>query len=424
MSGFRIGGGIPLSGEVQIQGSKNAALPIMAAAILQEGISVLQRCPKIADVFLMQQLLIQMGCRIRWEKDSLWIDSRNMHLSDFVRGREHKEGEPSMRSTITLLGAMLGRFGFCAMDYPGGCVIGERPIDMHLEALRLMGAEFIEKEQGFTAKAERLVGAGIRLRFPSVGATENILLAAVRAEGETRIYGAASEPEIEALCGYLKAMGCRIYWEMQGMDTVLVIRGTKNAVPEIVFPIPTDRIVAGTYLFACAGTGGEAYLRGADAEKLTEPLRVLERMGASVESSGRGIYIKAPREIAPQQITTGVYPAFPTDLQSPAVAVLCGAQGESTVRETVFENRFRIVEELRRMGAKIEVEGSVAKIHGRVRLHGETVQAKELRGGAALVLAGLMARGVTRVENHHFIERGYENISRDLKELGARISFE
>ena len=433
---FRIAGGIPLSGEAVIQGSKNAALPVMAATLLTNGVTLLHRCPRIKDVFLMQHLLESMGCQLRWEQDTVRIDTRK--LPETLQEEALVAGEnaglaarqkSSMRSTITLLGALLGRFGSCYMDYPGGCVIGRRPIDMHLGALETMGAEFDQGEQGFRAKAEHLHGAEIFLRFPSVGVTENVLLAAACAEGETVLHGAAREPEVEALCGYLHLLGCETYWGMaETGKTVLTVspsaRLQERREIQVEYTIPPDRIVAGTYLFACLGAGGEIYLRDAPARYLETPLEVMESMGAFVEQDKEGIYVRAPRGLKPQHIETAVYPGFPTDLQSQLLVVLCRASGESTVRETVFENRFRIVEEVNRMGGDIRVEDSKAWIQGERRLHAEAVEARELRGGAALVIAGLMADGETRVSGRHFIERGYENISRDLRDLGARISFE
>lgn len=421
MSSYRIGGGIPLNGEVQIQGSKNAALPIMAASILRKGITCLHRCPKIADVFLMQKLLQQLGCETRWDNSCFFIDSRKARNSSLHNGGK---ATVSMRSTITLLGALLGRFGSCEMEYPGGCVIGARPIDMHIQAMSEMGTEFVMKEGSFLANAPKLHGADICLRFASVGVTENILLAAACAEGETKIVRAAREPEVDALCEYLSCIGCKIWFGDSGVDREIRLMPGELTCSEVEFTIPTDRIVAGTYLFACVGTGGTIYLKGAQPKHLEEPLRVIEQMGALTESSVDGIFVKAPRNILAQHIITGVYPEFPTDLQSPAVAALCHAQGDSMVQETIFENRFRMVEELNRMGADILVRDSRAFIRGNRRLHGRRVVARELRGGAALVIAGLMAEGITRIEDVHYIERGYENICRDLRDLGARISIE
>lgn len=436
MDCFRIAGGIPLSGEAVIQGSKNAALPIMAATILMNGVTVLHRCPRIKDVFLMQHLLEHMGCRMRWEQDTLSIDTRGLpkELPEALAKAGGSMGvaeekKSSMRSTITLLGALLGRFRSCYMDYPGGCVIGKRPIDMHLHALETMGAEFVQGKSGFFAKTESLRGAEISLRFPSVGVTENVLLAAVCAEGETVLYGAAGEPEVEALCEYLRLLGCEICKQRRENGKAVLrvtpfVKADIQTERHVEYTIPTDRIVAGTYLFACMGAGGEIYLRDAPTEHLGTPLQTLKAMGAGIEQDQHGIYLKAPDVVYPQQIETAVYPGFPTDLQSQLLVVLCKASGRSKVRETVFENRFRIVEELNRMGADISVNGTQAIVNGKRKFHAEEVEARELRGGAALVLAGLMADGETRVSGRHFIERGYENISRDLRDLGARISFE
>lgn len=421
MNSFRINGGIPLRGEVKIQGSKNAALPILAATILIEGTSVIHNCPKIADVFQMQQLLSEMGSKIHWEKDSLVIDTRELSFHSFP-----KETMGKMRSTITLLGAMLGRFSESYMDYPGGCVIGERPIDLHISALELLGVSFTCDEHGFLARTDGMKGTDIYLRFPSVGATENAILAAVKAKGITRLYGAAKEPEVMALCSFLRKLGCSIQWCCHKSGTeYLNIYGITDWKRDVEFTVPSDRIVAGTYLLACMGAGGEVYLKDIPVWQLEYVISLLSGMGASLTFDGEGVYMKAPTGyVSPEKIVTAVYPGFPTDLQSPMMTVLTRAENDSVLEESIFENRFRIAEELNRMGAQIAIEGGCAKIKGQCLLRGEAVEARELRGGAALVIAGLMADGITTVNNRHYIERGYENISRDLRELGARISFE
>ena len=337
-----------------------------------------------------------------------------------------------MRSSLCMLGAMLARFHEVRMEHPGGCVIGERPIDLHLKALAKMGVTFSQEERVLVGRTNGLHGAQIALAFPSVGATENILLAAVLADGETCIQNAAREPEIEALCCFLASCGAQI--EGVGTDR-LRIQGCKT-LHGAVFTVPADRIVAGTYLFACTGCGGEVFLEQAPWEQMQAVIALAEQMGAvcqvcrDVRCAGcgfsetcAGLYVQGPdRPRAVGRVQTSVYPGFPTDMQSMALAVLAGADGESVVQETIFENRFRVIEPLRKMGADVRLRSSSeAVVRGVPRLSGAQVEAGELRGGAALVLAGLMARGETVVTGCDYIGRGYENIGKDLKNLGARI---
>ena len=428
MTALHIQGGVPLQGKVCIQGSKNAALPVLAATLLVGGCSCIRNCPQIADVSHMVSLLQSLGCGIQRSNDGMIIDS-------CAAGACKMSGEAitGMRSSLCLLGAMLGRFGEVVMEYPGGCVIGARPIDLHLKALKSMGAEFTEEEGKLVGKAPQLHGANLRLEMPSVGATENILLAAVLAKGDTVVTGAAREPEVEALCRYLCACGAVI----DGIgSSVLHIRGSMP-LHGAEFEIPADRIVAGTYLLACVGCGGSVLLENAPCDQLDAVIHVAEAMGARcqpdcepMERKGepgygweRGLYVQGPeRPLAIPRLRTAVYPGFPTDLQSIALAVLTCGNGRSFVEETIFENRFRVVEPLGRMGAQIEVvKPNKVCIRGVERLQGADVEAKELRGGAALVVAGLMAEGESKITGCAYIERGYENIGKDLRDLGARI---
>lgn len=426
MTTLHIHGGIPLQGKVCIQGSKNASLPILAATLLAEDFSCIHNCPQIADVRHMICLLQSLGCRVSRSGDGYLVDSRPASACKMCG-----EAITGMRSSLCLLGAMLGRFGEVTMEHPGGCVIGERPIDLHLKALEKMGVTFSEEGGRLVGNAVRLRGAEIRLSIPSVGATENILLAAVQAEGDTVITGAAREPEVEALCHYLTACGAGI----EGVGTSrLCIRGGKK-LHGAEFHVPPDRIVAGTYLLACVGCGGSVLLENAPCEQLAAAVHAAESMGAKCQMDcakrsydteyGResGIYVQGPgRPKALSGLRTAVYPGFPTDLQSMALAVLTRAEGESRVEETIFENRFRVVEPLQKMGADIEVYGqTTALVRGVPALRGARVEAQELRGGAALVVAGLMAEGESEITGCAYIERGYENIGKDLRDLGARI---
>ena len=414
MDTIHIRGGVALQGKVCIQGSKNATLPVLAATLLNGEVSYIGNCPRIADVYAMAGLLQSLGCVVNWQENGLTVDSSKVRRGDIC-----SEAVRGMRSSLCLLGAMLGRCNEVVMEYPGGCVIGSRPIDLHITALRQMGVEFSEEGGVLHATADRLHGAEIHMPKPSVGATENIILAAVMAEGDTILDGAAREPEIEALCRYLQLCGAEI--DGAGTDR-LVIRGGKKLYGAD-FEVPADRIVAGTYLMACMGTGGSIFLENAPVGELGAVLELAEQMGGKLCSSDSGVYVQGPeRTLAVKQIVTAPYPGFPTDLQSLVLAVETIADGETLVEETIFENRFRVVEELRRMGGDIEqLDAFRVRVRGVERLKGAEVTAKELRGGAALVVAGLMADGRTTVSGCPYIYRGYENICRDLRELGARV---
>lgn len=413
MDCIEILGGSRLKGEVAVQGSKNAALPIMAACILIPGVTVLKNCPRILDVECMCSILRSIGATVRWEGDALVIDA-----GQISQCRLPREYVTRMRSSVMVAGAMLGRCREISLHYPGGCVIGDRPIDLHIKALQQLGAVFTEQGDFLTAAAPTLKGNRICLSFPSVGATENVILAAVCAEGCTEVFGCAREPEIAALCSFLNAAGARI----QGMGSpCLVIEGVKR-LHGGQWDIEADRIVAGTYLAGALAAGGCIYLRNAPSGQMQSVLDIAACMGAEFLQDSGGIRIRREgRLLSPGCLETGVYPAFPTDLQSQMLTALCLADGESALTERIFNGRFVVIEELNRMGAHIEVSKNTAYLRGGARLTGQSVTAKELRGGAALALAGIAAEGYTRIYNRHFIDRGYEDIVRDLKSLGANI---
>lgn len=412
---IHIRGGVRLQGKVKIQGSKNAALPILAATILTEGKSNLKDCPRISDVYRMLRLLQSLGGHVCWEGDGVSVSTGSITTQDMPA-----DAITGMRSSLCLLGALLARCGSIVMEYPGGCVIGNRPIDLHLHALEQMGVCFHEKGNRICGEApEGLHGAEIVLAFPSVGATENIVLAAVTARGITRIQGAAREPEVEALCRYLTACGA----EIDGIGSnCLEIRGVEG-LQGATYCIPADRIVAGTYLYAALGTGGCVLLEKAPSHHMHAVIHTAERMGAICQVTEEGLYVQAPGELTSVGvIRTDVYPGFPTDMQSVALTLSTIATGETRIEEQIFENRFRVAEPLRKMGADIkQLDQNSLYVNGGAQLHGEQVEACELRGGAALVVAGLMAEGETVVRGCEYIERGYENICKDFRELGARI---
>ncbi len=413
MDAVRIYGGNCLSGQTKIQGSKNASLPILAATLLIDGTCEIENCPDISDVYHMLRLLESLGCRVCRKADVIRIDTCGVAECDMPA-----DSVGVMRSSIMLLGALLARMGEVAMEYPGGCVIGKRPIDQHLRALRRMGVEIMEGPEEFCARAERLHGAVHKLPFVSVGVTENLILAAVLAEGETVIYPAAREPEIQALCEFLLSAGGRI----SGVGTDrLVIEGVKKLHP-VRFRVPADRIVAGTWLAACLCAGGRVFLEDAPCGQMESVLACAENLGAHLCRMPEGVLVegracKGLRE----NLVTAVYPGFPTDLQSLFMVAIAFSGHDGWIEETVFENRFRIVPELQKMGADIRVEGNCACIRGGRKLCNTIVEAKELRGGAALVVAALAAEGTGIVTNRHFIDRGYEDIARSLRDLGAEI---
>ncbi len=408
-----IRGGVPLTGQVRIQGSKNAALPILAATLLASGEHEIKNCPKIADVYYMLDLLKTQGAVTYWKGRNLYVNTKNL-----TPGPLEEKKENTMRSSIFLLGAMLGRFGEVDLEYPGGCVIGDRPVNWHLAHLNQMGVIFCDSDERIKAQVPHLHGYEHVLDFPSVGVTENLIMAAVLAEGTTVIHGAALEPEIVSLCEFLISAGAEI--EGAGSSDI-VIQGVKELRDGRIV-LPGDRIVAGTYALACMITGGGVLLEDAPIGQMTKLIPMMHAMGGTTLTTKEGLYLHRRDELCAVPYTaTQVYPGFPTDLQSPFMAAMCVARGESVIEERIFGNRFRIAPELVKMGADIHIEKNTAYIRGVERLHGTTLQAKELRGGAALVLAGLGAGGETYIENCGHIYRGYENICRDLSELGARI---
>lgn len=406
-------GGRPLEGSVVIQGSKNAALPVLAGALLHRGTTVLYHCPKITDVKYMLKILEVLGCRVKWTEDTLMIDAGN--ADRFAVPAELGE---RMRSSVILLGSLLGRNGKAQLPYPGGCTIGKRPIDLHLAALEKMGVFFDNQKEFLQGTSQNLHGAEIRLPFPSVGATENVILSAVLAEGKTILKGAAKEPEIGELCRFLNEKGAKI----SGMGTSeLTIEGVRE-LQDSSHTLSADRIVAGTYLLGGVLTKGTLFLEKAPAGELSALLSILKKMGALVKTSPRGIYLDGSNAVHPiPLVTTEPYPGFPTDLQSQLMAALTMAEGESVLKEQIFEARFQIVPQLWRMGADIVTEGNQATIRGVKELHGTYVKAKELRGGAALVLAALGACGTTIIQDEGYISRGYEDIGRDLRKLHAAV---
>ncbi len=413
MEQIEILGGHSLFGEIPVQGSKNGALPLMAASLLHSGITVLHNCPRISDVMLMMSILEELGCKCTLENHTMIIDA-----SSVKDCRIPEKYGKTMRSSITLAGSLLGRLGQFSIPYPGGCVIGTRPIDFHLEAFEAMGTMVEEDGDIIRGEAVRLRGCTIHLPFPSVGATENIILAAVLARGRTYLSGAAREPEVIELCEFLKGMGACI----DGEGTERICINGVNRLHSSVYHLSADRIVAGTYLLAAAGSRGKITIVHAPTEALKSLRALLTKMGAVWEEEEDRITLDGEKAYQPiPYVRTAPYPGFSTDLQSQLLAVLSIANGESVVEERIFEARFKIVEPLNEMGARIHVEGPKVRIYGVPALSGRKVKAGELRGGAALVVAGLLAEGKTIITNPHFIDRGYEDICGDLRKAGAVI---
>ncbi len=413
MGRYIIKGGNKLDGKIRINGAKNSCLPIMAASVLNGSLSKIIDVPHLKDVSVMIEILQYLGATVTRTEQMLHIDTtnvKNYEVPEYLMRR--------MRSSIFLMGPILGRFGKVRVSYPGGCDIGPRPVDLHLKGLRQLGANIVEEHGYIEAEASQLSGAEIHLDYPSVGATENLMMAAVLAKGTTVIQNSAKEPEIVDLQNFLNGMGARI--RGAGTETIRIDGVTKlTSVEHTVIP---DRIVAGTFLIAGAITGGRVVVQNVIKEHLDAVIAKLREAGCKIILGEDYIILEGINPIKSiDVIRTLPYPGFPTDLQAPMMALMTVSNGITVLTETVFENRFKHVDELRRMGANIKVNGNTAVIEGVKKLNGAFVEAKDLRAGAALILAGLTAEGTTIVEGAHSIERGYEQIEKKLKDIGADI---
>lgn len=413
MSVFTITGGSSLSGRLTIHGAKNSALPILAATVLCPGVSVIHNCPPLSDVAASIAILEHLGCAVTQSGSTVTVDATHLDRNDVP-----DELMREMRSSVIFLGAILGRTGRAEMCYPGGCELGPRPIDLHLSALRSLGAGILEGPDGLTCTASSLVGGDITLSIPSVGATENAMLAAVAAQGVTTITNAAREPEIVDLQDFLRTLGAHI--SGAGSSVITVEGGHPLHGGEHI--VIGDRIVACTHLAAVAAAGGDVELTGVDYRHLSTVTSVLAEAGCHVKSGNDFVRLRRSGPLTcVRPIRTAPYPGFPTDAQAPIMAGLCTARGATVFVETIFSSRYRHVDELTRMGAQIRVEGQVAIVTGVERLHAARVVAHDLRGGAALVAAALGAEGTTVVEGLQHIDRGYYDLDGALRSLGAYI---
>ena len=412
MQSIIVEGGKKLEGEVHISGSKNASLPIIAACILNGGTSKLYNVPKIHDTQMMYKILEELGCIVKRTKNKVIIDSSKVNKYEIPENLMRE-----MRSSVILAGAIIGKHHQAVFSYPGGCDIGTRPIDLHLKSFEKLGILISKKCGNISCKCDTIENAKIDLDFPSVGATENIMLASCLGNGTTVITNAAREPEIIDLQNFLNRMGAKV----TGAGTNIIKIAGVEQLKDVSYNIMPDRIEAGTYLCAVAATGGKIKALNVVPEHITPILNKLEEAGCKINAEKNFVELVAPKRIKAVNIKTMPYPGFPTDMQSIFVAMLTTAKGTSLVEENVFENRYKFVQELVRMGAKITVSGKTAIINGTKKVNGANVKATDLRGGMALVIAALVAKNKTKIENIHYILRGYEDLDKKLTNLGAKI---
>lgn len=411
---FKVTGGKEISGILEVEGAKNAALPIMIATLIEKGTYILKNVPNLMDIRTLVKLLESLGLKIE-KLDDHTYKIVNEGLTNLVAGYELVK---KMRASFLVMGAMLAHEKRAKVSLPGGCAIGARPVDLHLKGFESLGVK-LNIDHGYVdAVADELKGGIIILDFPSVGATENIVMAAVKAKGTTILENAAREPEIEDLCNFLNDMGAKI----SGVGTSkLVIEGVEKLYPCEHTIIP-DRIVAGTFIIASVMFDGKIEVRGVVKEHIGSFLMKLDEMGVKFQIDGNNLKVLSKlSDLKPVKVTTMPHPGFPTDLQSPIMTLMCLINGTSEVKETVFENRFMHVPELNRMGAKIDINSNAATINGVDNFSSAEVMASDLRAGACLILAALKAEGVSIVNRIYHVDRGYENLELKLKELGADI---
>lgn len=417
MSRLIVNGGTPLTGSIRAGGAKNSILPILAATIINKGENVIHNCPDLKDVHSAIAILRHLGCTVELEGDTVTVNSAGLNRWDIPDDLMRE-----MRSSVIFLGPILARCGKARMTFPGGCELGPRPIDLHLDALSKLGVHIHEEGGEITCECGKLRGRDINLSLPSVGATENIMLCATACEGRTRIINAAREPEIWDLQQFLRHTGAQV--DGAGHHDIVIEGGaaTDHATEHSVIP---DRIESATFLCACAAAGGEICVTDTIPAHFASVTEILAQSGCRVTVGDREVRLAAPKRLAAASpVRTGPYPGFPTDAQSPVMAAMCLAQGTTIFLENIFENRYRHCAELERMGADIRVEGKVAVVTGVEHLTGATVKATDLRGGAAMVVAALAAHGRSEITEIDHIDRGYEKIERAFTSLGAHITRE
>ena len=409
---YIIKGGRKLSGETSVSGSKNASLPILAATIISGKTTKLYNVPDIEDVRITLQILKELGCKVKKDKNKIIINSKNMNEVTIPDKLMRK-----LRSSVIIAGAIIARFKNAKFSYPGGCDIGARPIDLHLENFKKIGIKIDENSRYIECKCDKIETKNIELDFPSVGATENLILATVLGEHEIIINNAAMEPEIIDLSNFLNRMGAKIY----GAGTnIIKIKGV-NKLKEVSYKIMPDRIEAGTLLIAGAITSGNIKINNVIPEHISPVLNKLEETGCSIKIENNSVYLTVNKKLKAVDIKTMPYPGFPTDLQPQFSTLLTVCQGTSIITENIFENRFKFMQEIQRMGAKVSVQGRTMIIKGVRKLHGADVESTDLRGGASMILAGLSAKGTTKVGKLNYVFRGYDQLDKKLKELGANI---
>lgn len=413
MEKYVIEGGARLSGSIRVESAKNSVLPMLAAACLTDEEVVIENCPLIGDVFSMVEILSSLGVKIHFESGAIIINASA--INSFCVSRELSE---KLRSSVYMTASLLSRFGKAQVYAPGGCAIGQRPIDIHLHGFKALGADCEQRSDSVFCCAENLVGNSIVLDYPSVGATENIMIAAVLAQGKTRIVNAAREPEVVDLMQFLNSMGAKVY----GAGTsIILIEGVKKLHGTTFKPI-ADRIETGTFLVAAAMTGGEIEIKGCSIKNISSLIHKLCENACKIRWKNDIMYVKCDKCLKSFNCSTAPYPGFPTDMQAQALSLATISEGVSVITETVFEKRFGYVKELEKMGANITLKGKTAVVNGVKSIHGATVTAQDLRGGAALVLAALAAEGDTTVLNAHHVKRGYYNFNEKLCSLGAKVS--